>query len=141
MVQVAIEQYEPPGGRLMDDDLAVAFLPATQRVIVHVRWSAPHGATLAAGERAAPRSWALIACRKRHIADKLYEALDGVDAVVVLGAGMDTTAYRLARRSGIPAFEVDLPVNIGPKSAAVRHTIGAVPDPVRLVPLDFERRT
>ena len=55
-----------------------------------------------------PGSWALIACRKRFIDDKLDEALGNIDAVVILGAGMDTRAYRLARRSDIPVFEVDL---------------------------------
>ena len=52
---------------------------------------------------------------------------------------MDTRAYRLARRSDIPVFEVDLPVNIERKKAAVQRAIGAVPASVHLVPLDFER--
>ena len=52
---------------------------------------------------------------------------------------MDTRAYRLARRSDIPVFEVDLPVNIARKKAAVQRAIGGVPASVHLVPLDFER--
>ena len=52
---------------------------------------------------------------------------------------MDTRAYRLARRSDIPVFEVDLPVNIERKKAAVQRAIGAMPASVHLVPLDFER--
>jgi methyltransferase (TIGR00027 family) len=139
MIQVAIEQYEPPSRRLVTDDLALPFLPAAQRAVVRtMRRSLPRRAMIAASERAVRGSWALIACRKRFIADKLEEALGEVDAVVVLGAGMDTTAYRLARRSGIPVFEVDLPVNIDRKRAAVRRAIGAVPASIRLVPLDFE---
>jgi methyltransferase (TIGR00027 family) len=86
-----------------------------------------------------PGSWSLITCRKRYIDDKLNEALGNIDAVVVLGAGLDTRAYRLARRSDIPVFEVDLPVNIERKKAAVQRAMGAVPASVRLVPLDFER--
>ena len=81
-----------------------------------------------------PGSWALIACRKRFIDDKLDEALRDVDAVVILGAGMDTRGYRLARRSDIPVFEVDLPVNIARKKAAVQRAIGAMPTSVHLVP-------
>jgi methyltransferase (TIGR00027 family) len=49
------------------------------------------------------------------------------------------TACRLARRSDIPVFEVDLPVTIERKKAAVQRAIGALPSSVRLVPLDFER--
>ena len=140
MVQAAIEQYEPPARRLVSDDLALSFLPAGQRAIVHaMRWPLLRRLTISAGERTVPGSWALIACRKRYIDDKLDEALGDIDAVVVLGAGMDTRAYRLAPRSDIPVFEVDLPVNIERKQAAVRRAIGDVPTSVHLVPLDFER--
>lgn len=140
MVQAAIEQYEPPERRLVFDDLALSFLPARQRVVVRaMRWPLLRRLTIAAGERAVPGVWSLIACRKRYIDDKLDEVLGSIDAVVVLGAGMDTKAYRLARRSEIPVFEVDLPINIARKRAAVQRAIGAVPASVHLVPLDFER--
>ena len=73
-----------------------------------------------------PGLWAIIACRKRYIDDKLAEALNDVDAVVMLGAGMDTRGYRLARASDVPVFEVDLPVNIerkdGRRAARGRRT-------------------
>jgi methyltransferase (TIGR00027 family) len=140
MVQAAIEQYEPPERRLVSDDLALSILPAGQRAMVRaMRWPLLRRLTISAGERAVPGSWSLIACRKRYIDDKLDEAQPNIDSVVVLGAGMDTRAYRLARRSDIPVFEVDLPVNIARKKAAVAHAIGAVPASVRLVPVDFER--
>jgi methyltransferase (TIGR00027 family) len=140
MVQAAIEQYEPPERRLVFDDLALPFLPAGQRAVVRaMRWPMLRRLTIAAGERAVPGVWSLIACRKRFIDDKLDEVMGSIDAVVVLGAGMDTKAYRLARRSDIPVFEVDLPINIERKKAAVRRAIGGVPTSVHLVPLDFER--
>jgi methyltransferase (TIGR00027 family) len=86
-----------------------------------------------------PGAWSIITCRKRFIDDKLDEALDDIDSVVILGAGMDTRAYRLAHLSDIPVFEVDLPVNIERKRAAVQRAIGGVPASVHLVPLNFER--
>jgi methyltransferase (TIGR00027 family) len=94
---------------------------------------------MAAMDREGPGLWANFACRKRYIADKVTEALDDIDAVVVLGAGLDSLAYRLARKTHIPIFEVDLPVNIARKAAAVRRVLGELPNSVRLVPLDFER--
>ncbi len=140
MVQAAIEQYEPPGRRLVNDDLAASILPAGQRAVVRaMRWPLLRRMTISAGEKAVPGSWALISCRKRFIDDRLDEALKDVDAVVILGAGLDTRGLRLARRSDIPVFEVDLPVNIARKKAAVQRAIGAIPASVRLVPLDFER--
>jgi methyltransferase (TIGR00027 family) len=140
MVEAAIEQYEPPDRRLVDDDLAAAILPAGQRAVVGaLRWPLLRRLTISVGEKAVRGSWALICCRKRFIDDKLDEALPDVDAVVILGAGMDTRGLRLARRSDLPVFEVDLPVNIARKKAAVQRAIGAIPASVRLVPLDFER--
>lgn len=140
MVLAAIEQNEPPGRRLVDDDLAYLFLPAQLRWLVGATRSAVlRRLAMAASEWSGPGLWANLACRKRFIGDKLDAELAGVDAVVVLGAGMDTRCYRLARRIHLPAFEVDLPVNIARKAATVRRVLGELPRSVRLVALDFER--
>jgi len=140
MVLAAMEQSEAPGRRLVDDDLAARFLPAPTRWLVTATPPAlMRRLMMAAMERDGPGLWANMTCRKRYISDKVSEALDSIDAVVVLGAGLDTLAYRLARKTRIPIFEVDQPVNIDRKAAAVRRVLGQVPDSVQLVPLDFER--
>ncbi|GBE66986.1 S-adenosyl-L-methionine-dependent methyltransferase [Mycobacterium sp. MFM001] len=140
MVLAAVEQHEPPERRLVEDDLAARFLPTPTRWLLAATPPALLRRMMTTAiERSGPGLWANFACRKRYIADKLTEALDSVDAVVVLGAGMDTTAYRLARTTPIPIFEVDLPVNIDRKAATVRRVLGELPRSVRLVPLDFER--
>jgi methyltransferase (TIGR00027 family) len=126
MVLAAMEQTEPPGRRLVDDELAARFLPAPTRWLVTT--TPPklmRRLLMAAMDRDGPGLWANFACRKRYIADKVSEALDDVDAVVVLGAGLGTLAYRLARTTDVPIFEVDLPVNIKRKAAAVRRVLGA----------------
>ena len=77
--------------------------------------------------------------RKRYIDDQLVSAVaKGIDAVVILGAGYDTRAYRLTELAGIPVCEVDLPTNIARKTAAVRRCFGRVPAGVTLLPVDFE---
>jgi methyltransferase (TIGR00027 family) len=140
MMLAAMEQSESPGRRLVDDDLAARFLPTPTRWLVTATPPAMmRRLMMAAMERSGPGLWANFACRKRYIADKVTEALDDIDAVVVLGAGLDTLAYRLARKTHIPIFEVDQPVNIARKAAAVRRVLGELPSSVRLVPLDFER--
>jgi methyltransferase (TIGR00027 family) len=139
MVLVALEQSEPPGRRLVDDDLAARFLPAPTRWLVTA--TPPNlmrRLAVAVMEREGPGLWASMTCRKRYIIDKLNESLDDIDAVVVLGAGFDTLAYRLARNTQIPIFEVDQPVNIARKTAAVQRALGEQPVSVRLVSLDFE---
>jgi methyltransferase (TIGR00027 family) len=140
MFLVAVEQSEPPGQRLVDDDLALRLLPAPVRWLVN---STPPNLlrrlTIASMEREGPGLFASLTCRKRYIADTVAAALDDIDAVVILGAGFDTLACRMATMTGIPIFEVDLPVNIAGKAAALQRALGAPPGSVRLVPLDFER--
>jgi methyltransferase (TIGR00027 family) len=139
MVLAAVEQYEEPDRRLVQDDLAYAFLPAGLRALVATtRLSAVRRLMIGATERSGPGLWANLACRKRYIDEKLDQSLADIDAVVVLGAGLDSRAYRLARRTDIPVFEVDLPVNIERKTAVVRRALGGPPPSVRLVPVDFE---
>lgn len=140
MVLAAVEQYESARRRLVDDDLAGSFLPPALRAFTRTtRWSVVRGLLIRATERSGPGLWANLTCRKRYIGDKLTQALADIDAVVILGAGLDTKGYRLARHSAIPVFEVDLPVNIERKRSVVRRALGTVPDSVHLVPVDFER--
>ncbi len=141
MVLVAVEQSEPPDRRLVDDDLAVQFLPTPIRWLVN---SAPpkllRRLAIAAMEHEGPELWASINGRKRYITDRVAASLGDIDAVVVLGAGLDTLAYRLARITGIPIFEVDQPVNVARKTAAAKRALGTPPPTsVLLAPLDFER--
>jgi methyltransferase (TIGR00027 family) len=140
MVLAAVEQNEPPGRRLVDDDLADLFLPARLRLLVAATRFAPvRNLMIRGSEWSSPGLWANLACRKRFIADKLAEALDDIDAVVILGAGLDTRPYLLTRRVRLPVFEVDLPINISRKAQTVRRVLGEPPLSVRLVALDFER--
>jgi methyltransferase (TIGR00027 family) len=140
MVLAAVEQNEPPDRRLVDDDLADLFLPAPLRGLVAATRVAPIRRLMIRGsEFTGPGLWVNMACRKHFIDDKLAEALDTIDAVVILGAGFDTRPYRLTRRVRIPVFEVDLPVNIARKAKAVRRALRDPPLSVRLVALDFER--
>ncbi|MGA8253588.1 MAG: SAM-dependent methyltransferase [Mycobacterium sp.] len=138
----AVEQNEPPGHRFVDDDLAELFLPAALRLLVGAtRWGPARRLMIRGSEFTGPGLWANIACRKHFIDDKLKESLSDIkdiDAVVILGAGLDTRAYRLTRQVRMPVFEVDLPVNIAMKAKTVRRVLGELPLSVRLAPLDFE---
>jgi methyltransferase (TIGR00027 family) len=140
MVLAAVEQYEAPRRRLVNDDLACAFLPVGLRAVVRAtRLSPIRRLMVGATERSGPGLWVNLTCRKRFIDEVLDGALPGIDAVVILGAGMDTRGYRLTQRFDIGVYEVDLPVNIERKEAVVRRVLRETPPSVRLVPMDFER--
>ncbi|MCV7016881.1 SAM-dependent methyltransferase [Mycolicibacterium aichiense] len=138
MVIVAADQHEPTP--LVRDPWAAGLLPAPTRFIAAAtRWSPVRRVLRAATARQIADGWAGFLCRKRYIDDQLDAAVaKGVDAVVILGAGYDTRAYRMPALAGVPVCEVDLPANTARKAAAVRRTFGRVPDNVTLLPVDFE---
>ena len=96
---------------------------------------------VSAMEKKMPGMWASFLCRKRYIDDRLVEsAAAGIEAVVILGAGLDTRAYRLPALARTRVFEVDLPENIDLKRALLHKVYGTVPGHVTLVPVDFENQ-
>lgn len=139
MVLSAVEHLEPPDRRLVDDDLAESFLPAGLRAVVRMaRLGVLRTAMLRASERSGPGLWASIVCRKRFIDEHISDPVNELDAVVILGSGLDTRPYRIARHSDLPVFEVDQQVNIDRKMATVTRVLGEVPASVRLAAVDFE---
>ena len=138
---VAIEQHFPAGMRLIDDDLAGRILPLGSRFWVWLtRYSWLRDWMLGMAEKKAPGVWAIFPCRKRYIEEKVAEAVAGdVEAVVNLGAGFDTLAYRLDALADVPVWEVDQEVNIAAKRSGLERVLGAVPAHVTLVSIDFDR--
>lgn len=143
MVIAAVEQHFPDGQRLIDDELAIQFIPGSTRLMARVvgRSRVLRNWACNAIEHSKQSSgiWGGMIGRKRYADDKLTEALqDGVGQVVILGAGLDTRAYRLAAPRGVPAFEVDLPANIAYKQQRLRRVFGQPPAQVALIPADLE---
>jgi methyltransferase (TIGR00027 family) len=99
----------------------------------------PRRGFIAVTEKRIRGGWANFLSRKRYVDDQLVNAVaKGIDAVVILGAGYDTRAYRMPALAGIPVCEVDLPGDISRKAAAARRCFGQVPPNVRLLAVDFE---
>lgn len=137
---VAIEQYFPENQRIIEDNLAYSILPFSMRAFVRLtRLAFVRDWIIRASEKTAPGLWGGILCRKRYIDEKLIESVAQIDAVVDLGAGFDTRAYRLPALADVPVWEVDQPENIEAKQARLRKLFGEIPAHVRLVPIDFDR--
>ena len=138
MVIAAVEQYEPAERRVVTDPLAVQFLPpGLAHVVRACRWRRLRTTLIAAADSRAAGIWGGALCRKRYADDQVTTAVaGGVDQIVVLGAGLDTRGCRLGGAARV--FEVDLRPSIDTKRARMRAALGAVPDHVRLVPVDFE---
>jgi methyltransferase (TIGR00027 family) len=82
-----------------------------------------------------------MAARSRYAEDRLVEAVaDGVTQYVVLGAGLDTFAYR----NPCPAlrvFEVDFPATQVWKRSMLQEAAIPLPPNLVFVALDFEHQT
>ncbi len=84
---------------------------------------------------------AFVAARSRYAEDRLAEAVNrGVRQYVVLGAGLDTFAYRNPH-SGLRVFEVDFPASQKWKRELLAEAGIELPEGLRFVPLDFEETT
>jgi methyltransferase (TIGR00027 family) len=82
-----------------------------------------------------------MAARSRYVEDQLAEAVaHGVRQYVVLGAGLDTFAYRNPYPA-LRVFEVDFPATQEWKRGLLADARIALPGNLTFVPLDFERQT
>jgi methyltransferase (TIGR00027 family) len=77
--------------------------------------------------------------RTRFIDDQAEVALgSGTEQVVILGAGFDARAYRIAAMARVAVvFEVDHPSTSAAKRTIVQAMLASVPRHVRFVPVDF----
>jgi methyltransferase (TIGR00027 family) len=83
-----------------------------------------------------------IAVRTRFAEDALTAAIArGVRQLVVLGAGLDTYAYRTALGENLRVFEVDHPATQAWKRQRLAEAAIAVPRALSFAPVDFERET
>lgn len=89
-----------------------------------------------------PRMRWFIAARSRIAEDALSVAVDnGASQLVVLGAGLDTLAFRTPLAQRLRIFEVDYPATQAWKRDMLVAAAIAVPKTVTFVPVDFERET
>ncbi|MBV8585080.1 MAG: class I SAM-dependent methyltransferase, partial [Verrucomicrobia bacterium] len=83
-----------------------------------------------------------IAVRTRFAEDAFGTgAAMGVRQPVILGAGLDTFAYRHSLGPEIQVFEVDHPATQAWKQQRLSEAAISIPDSLTYAPIDFERQT
>lgn len=83
-----------------------------------------------------------ITVREGYIDDFLQASLDeGLNQVVILGAGFDTRAYRAAGIEKTRVFEIDHPATQAVKLKRIRKVIHPLPNNVTFIPIDFNTQT
>jgi methyltransferase (TIGR00027 family) len=131
----AMERHTPVALRLFDDPLAERLLTGFPR------FAARHRVVRVLMRRmmdlAAPGLFGGMVCRTRAIDDATRAALrHGIAQVVILGAGLDTRAYRQDGMAEAAVWELDLPEVQTAKRTAVATAFGPAPW-VRYTPIDL----
>lgn len=135
-----MEQYQPPERRLFDDPIVQNLVGAPIRAVM--RFAAIRGLAIRQSDAITPGLYGLHICRTRFIDEAVQAALSqGIEQVVILGAGLDTRPYRLARMERVKVFEVDLPHVQEDKKRKIRKCLGEWPKHVTYVPIDFDRQS
>ena len=83
-----------------------------------------------------------IMARVRYFDDFTKKSIaEGLEQLVVLGAGYDTRAYRIEELKDVKVFEIDHPNTQSFKIQKIGDIFGSLPDHVTYVPVDFEEET
>jgi methyltransferase (TIGR00027 family) len=127
----ALEYENPAEERICSDPLAGKFLDPL------FYWFGKLFAGLA--ERNGPGVMGFMTARCRYMDDYLKECLSGgIGQLVILGAGLDSRAYRIGELKGrAQVFEVDHPATQKGKIGKVKRIFGSLPSHVTYVPIDF----
>lgn len=88
-----------------------------------------------------PGVYNAIIARVRFLDDRLQECFEqGLEQVVILGAGYDTRAYRFdGLAEQVQVYELDHPATQAVKKAKIKEIFNLVPDHVTHVPVELDR--
>ncbi|HOI69203.1 MAG TPA: class I SAM-dependent methyltransferase [Methanothrix sp.] len=139
-LQRVAESTLPEGTRVCYDPYAIHFV--SPEVIEFARKNPEKTKAMREHyERLFPGLGNSIRARVRYFDDFVAEAVDdGIEQLVVLGAGYDTRAYRIdGLKERVKVFEVDHPDTQEVKMEKIEKIFGALPLHVAYVPLDFEK--
>ncbi|MFB5189748.1 SAM-dependent methyltransferase [Alicyclobacillus fastidiosus] len=135
----ALETIESPRIRLFNDPYSKNFLSAPLR-IAELLFRTPlvrqfiHGVM----DNRWPGAFYSGVARTRLIDDVLRSSVqDGINQVVILGAGFDTRAYRLPELRTCAVFEVDHPSTLEVKKGVISRLPTMNTEHVRFVAIDF----
>src|SRR6204780_3377729 len=134
MRRAAHQLFDHP--KVLDDPVALPIIGRRAAAILE-------GEQGTGGNRIALSIRAFMVARSRYAEDALGRSVArGAKQYVVLGAGLDTFAYRNPHaESALRVFEVDYPATQEWKRRQLEEARIAVPPSVTYAPVDFERQT
>jgi len=140
----AIESARPEAKRLFDDPFAIDFLHGSLRLLAHlarIRFAGNIVPWLI-DTRSVPGARTVAVARTRFIDERLIDAFkQGARQLVILGAGYDTRAYRIAGVEQSIVFEIDHPNTSKAKQIHLKRQLGSLPHHVRFIAVDFNEQS
>lgn len=133
----ALESARPAGQRVCYDPFARRFISRAffnfGKFFVDIGYS----------EKRGPGVMGFLVARARYIDDYLQSCIDeGLEQLVILGAGYDSRAYRFEKLKGrVNVFEVDHPATQRTKMEKLEQILGHLPEHVVYVSVDFTEET
>ena len=120
--------------KVLDDPIAVGLVPGSQSEDVLANEAQFEAAALRAIR-------AILVMRSRYVEDLLGDLAEkGLRQYVILGAGLDTFAYRQpAWAQGLTVIEVDHPATQSWKRSVLQERGVSLPRNLEFCPVDFER--
>jgi methyltransferase (TIGR00027 family) len=137
----ALEASRPERERICHDPLARHFLTWPLSLVARLA-TIPGGTAFTCSfiDRRWPGVRSSVVARTRLIDDVIAAALEnGIEQLVVLGAGFDSRAYRLPGLRPIDVFEIDHPDTQAAKQRVLKRLFPSLPAHVRFVAVDFTR--
>jgi methyltransferase (TIGR00027 family) len=136
-----VETQKPENEKLCHDPLAIAFIGKGKRLLGKI----PPLRRLALWyiEQRHPFVFDCIAARTRYIDEHVNHCIDdGIEQLIILGAGYDSRAYRMERlKEKVTVFEIDLPAIQKLKIQKLKKIIDPLPSNVVYIPIDFNSET
>ena len=129
----ALESLKPEGERICYDPYAVRFLSQQYLIFMEMAARDPSRTPF-------PGLHNSLSARVRYFDDFVKRSIDeGLEQLVILGAGYDTRAYRIeGLRGKVRVFEIDHPGTQNVKIEKIKDIFGSLPDHVEYVSVDFE---
>lgn len=134
-----VESSKPENERICYDPYAIHFISQETLKILN-----SSGAKVASKhyENLFPGLANSIRVRVRYFDDFVKKSItEGIEQLVMLGAGYDTRAYRIEGLKNVKVFELDHPNTQSFKTRKIREIFGSLPDHVMFIPVDFEKET
>jgi len=134
------ESLKPEGERVCYDPYAIRFIGPEVRKFMEMMARDPGQGKerMEQMNRLYPGTQNSIIARVRYFDDFVKRSLgEGLEQLVILGAGYDTRAYRIEGLDKIKVFETDHPATQGVKMQKIKEIFGALPGHVSYVPADI----